>query len=40
MKIRGIEVPIAKTYPMSRSGAAYKFVTKGHVLGKVALRIR
>jgi len=35
-----IEVPIAKTYPMSRSGAAYKFVTKGHVLGKVALRIR
>ena len=35
-----IEVPIAKTYPISRAGAAYKFVTKGHVLGKVALRIR
>ena len=35
-----IEVPIAKTYPMSRAGAAYKFVTKGHVLGKVALQIR
>ena len=35
-----IEVPIAKTYPMSRAAAAYKFVTKGHVLGKVALQIR
>lgn len=35
-----IEVPIAKTYPMSRARAAYAFVKKGHVLGKVALRIR
>jgi NADPH:quinone reductase-like Zn-dependent oxidoreductase len=35
-----IEVPIAKTYPMSRAKAAYEFVKKGHVLGKVALRIR
>jgi NADPH:quinone reductase len=35
-----LEVPIAKTYSLSRAAAAYKFVAKGHVLGKVVLRIR
>lgn len=34
------KVPIAKTYPMSRAADAYRFVRRGHVLGKVALRIR
>ncbi len=35
-----LEVPIAKAYPMSRARAAYKHVKKGHVIGKVVLRIR
>lgn len=35
-----VEVPLAKAYPMSRARAAYKFVQKGHVVGKVVLRIR
>ena len=34
------KVPIAKTYPMERAADAYRFVRRGHVLGKVALRIR
>jgi NADPH:quinone reductase-like Zn-dependent oxidoreductase len=40
--IRGakLEVPIAKTYPMDDAAEAYRFVRKGHVLGKVVLRIR
>ncbi len=35
-----LRVPIAKTYPLSGARAAYKRVTKGHVVGKVVLRIR
>ncbi len=35
-----VRVPIAKTYPLSRARAAYNLVTKGHVIGKVVLRIR
>ena len=35
-----LKVPIAKTYPPSRAAAAYRLVKKGHVLGKVVLRIR
>jgi NADPH:quinone reductase-like Zn-dependent oxidoreductase len=35
-----LKVPIAKTYPLSRAAAAYKLVEKGHVIGKVVLRIR
>jgi NADPH:quinone reductase-like Zn-dependent oxidoreductase len=35
-----LKVPIAKTYRLSRAAAAYKLVEKGHVLGKVVLRIR
>ncbi|HEX9303754.1 MAG TPA: NADP-dependent oxidoreductase [Thermoanaerobaculia bacterium] len=34
-----LKVPIAKTYPLSRAAAAYELV-KGHVLGKIVLRIR
>jgi NADPH:quinone reductase-like Zn-dependent oxidoreductase len=35
-----LKVPIAKSYPLARAKAAYEFVEKGHVLGKVVLRIR
>ena len=35
-----LKVPIAKTYPLERAADAYRFVRRGHVLGKVALRIR
>jgi NADPH2:quinone reductase len=35
-----LKVPIAKIYPLSRAAAAYKLVKKGHVLGKVVLRLR
>jgi len=35
-----LKVPIAKTYPLSRVAPAYRLVKKGHVLGKVVLRIR
>lgn len=35
-----LKVPIAKTYPLARAADAYEFVEKGHVLGKVVLRIR
>ena len=35
-----LRVPIVKTYPLSRAKAAYKFLTKGHVAGKVVIRIR
>lgn len=34
-----LKVPIAKTYSLSRAAAAYELV-KGHVLGKIVLRIR
>ncbi|HEY6065690.1 MAG TPA: NADP-dependent oxidoreductase [Thermoanaerobaculia bacterium] len=35
-----VKVPIAKSYELSRADDAYRFVRKGHVLGKVVLRIR
>jgi NADPH:quinone reductase-like Zn-dependent oxidoreductase len=35
-----LKVPIAKSYELSRAAAAYRFVRRGHVLGKVVLRIR
>jgi NADPH:quinone reductase len=35
-----LKVPIAKAYPLDRAADAYRFVRKGHVLGKVVLRIR
>jgi NADPH:quinone reductase-like Zn-dependent oxidoreductase len=35
-----LKVPIAKEYPLARAAAAYKHASKGHVIGKVALKIR
>ena len=35
-----LKVPIAKTYRIERAADAYSFVRRGHVLGKVVLRIR
>ena len=35
-----VQVPIAKTYPLARAAAAYRQVKKGHVPGKIALKIR
>ncbi len=34
-----LKVPIGKSYRLARAGTAYEFVEKGHVLGKVVLRI-
>jgi NADPH:quinone reductase-like Zn-dependent oxidoreductase len=34
------EVPIAKTYALVDAAEAYRFVRKGHILGKAVLRIR
>jgi NADPH:quinone reductase-like Zn-dependent oxidoreductase len=39
MKAR-IKVPIAASYPLERAAAAHKRLAKGHVLGKIVLRIR
>jgi NADPH:quinone reductase-like Zn-dependent oxidoreductase len=39
VKAARLKVPIAKTYPLARTAAAYRLVKKGHVLGKVVLRI-
>jgi NADPH:quinone reductase-like Zn-dependent oxidoreductase len=35
-----LKVPIAKSFPLARAAAAYRLAAKGHVLGKVVLRIR
>jgi NADPH2:quinone reductase len=35
-----LTVPIAATYPLARAAQAHAYVEKGHVLGRVALRIR
>jgi NADPH2:quinone reductase len=35
-----ITVPIAARYPLERAAAAHKRLAKGHVLGKIVLRIR
>ena len=35
-----LKVPIAMSHPLARAAAAYRRVGKGHVLGKVVLKIR
>lgn len=35
-----LRVPIAKTYPLARAAGAYRHAAKGHVVGKVVLKIR
>jgi NADPH:quinone reductase len=35
-----LKVPIAKSYTLSRAAAAYRLAGKGHVVGKVVLKIR
>lgn len=35
-----LEVPLAATYPLARAAQAHERLAKGHVLGKVVLRIR
>jgi NADPH:quinone reductase-like Zn-dependent oxidoreductase len=35
-----ITVPIAASYPLERAASAHKRLAKGHVLGKIVLRIR
>jgi NADPH:quinone reductase-like Zn-dependent oxidoreductase len=35
-----LKVSITKTYSLARAGAAYHFVERGHVVGKVVIRIR
>lgn len=35
-----LKVPITKTYSLARAAAAYRHAAKGHVVGKIALRIR
>ena len=35
-----LKAPITETYPMERAAAAYRAVRRGHVVGKLALRIR
>lgn len=35
-----LKVPIAKSYTLPRAAAAYRLAGKGHVVGKVVLRIR
>jgi NADPH:quinone reductase len=35
-----LKVPIAREFPLERADAAYRFVRKGHLVGKVVLRIR
>jgi NADPH:quinone reductase len=35
-----LKVPIAKTYPLARARDAYRLAGKGHVVGKVVLKVR
>jgi NADPH:quinone reductase-like Zn-dependent oxidoreductase len=35
-----LKVPIARAYPLSRAASAYRLASKGHVLGKILLRLR
>lgn len=35
-----LKVPIAREYPLSQAAAAYRLASKGHVLGKILLRLR
>jgi NADPH:quinone reductase-like Zn-dependent oxidoreductase len=35
-----LKVPIAAAYPLARAAAAHQRLAKGHVLGKIVLRIR
>ena len=36
----GIRVPIAQAYPLAEAAEAHAAVERGHVLGRVALKIR
>ena len=33
-----LQVPIAKTFPLSRAADAHRLIERGHVLGKIVLR--
>jgi NADPH:quinone reductase-like Zn-dependent oxidoreductase len=35
-----LRVPIAAAYPLNQAAKAHEFVERGHVLGRVVLRIR
>jgi NADPH:quinone reductase-like Zn-dependent oxidoreductase len=35
-----LKIPIAREFPLERAANAHRFVERGHVLGKVVLRIR
>jgi NADPH:quinone reductase-like Zn-dependent oxidoreductase len=35
-----LKVPIAASYPLARAALAHKRLAKGHVLGKIVLRVR
>jgi NADPH2:quinone reductase len=35
-----LTVPIAASYPLARAASAHQRLTKGHVLGKIVLRVR
>jgi NADPH:quinone reductase len=37
---RGIRVPIAATYPLGKAAQAHRRLDKGHVLGRMILRVR
>jgi NADPH:quinone reductase-like Zn-dependent oxidoreductase len=36
---RSVKVPIAKEFPLERAAEAHRLVEKGHVLGRVVLRV-
>ena len=35
-----LEVPIAKKFPLSKAADAHRYVEKGHLLGRVVLRVQ
>jgi NADPH:quinone reductase-like Zn-dependent oxidoreductase len=36
----GLRVPIASVYPLARTAEAHKKLDQGHIVGRLALRIR
>jgi NADPH:quinone reductase-like Zn-dependent oxidoreductase len=36
----GLRVPIASVYPLARAAEAHKKLDQGHIVGRLALRIR